>query len=117
MSIYDFLNNYPEIVEKYIDDISRHSIINPGYVLIHYPHYKWNFVEFSKNPNVNIELVKQNLDKDWNWKSLSRHIKLEDIINNLDLPWDYGWMSHNKTINIEFIKQNLDKDWSWYCLS
>ena len=69
MSIYDFLDNYPEIVKKYINNISGHSSIIPEYVLIHYLQYKWNFNNFSINPNVNIEFVKQNLYKEWNCSS------------------------------------------------
>ena len=80
-----------------------------------FPDLPWDYQQMSYNKTINIEFVKQNLDKDWNWYGLSRNIKLEDIINNLDLLWDYYWISWNKTINIEFVKQNFDKNWN--CLS
>ena len=44
------------------------------------------------------------------------NIKLEDIINNPELPWNYYCMSSNETINIEFVKQNMDKKWNWYSI-
>jgi hypothetical protein len=67
----------------------------------------------SKNETLNIEFVKKNLDKDWNWSYLSKNIKLEDIINNQELPWDYKWVSRNKTLSFKYILQNMDKKWDW----
>ena len=73
----------------------------------------WNYNGISINKTINIEFVKQNLNKNWTWSYLSQTIKLEDIISNPDLFWSYNYMSYNKTITFEFILQNMNKEWNW----
>lgn len=73
----------------------------------------------SSNPNITIEFIKQNLNKNWGWISLSRNpaIKLQDIIDNPNLPWNYNTMSSNPNITLNFVYRNIDKNWNWEELS
>ena len=57
-----------------------------------YPEKNWTFYNISKNPN----------------------IKLEDILNNLDLPWDWNFISMNPNITPDIIEKNpkLQRNWN-----
>jgi hypothetical protein len=54
-----------------------------------------------------LKFIKDNIDKNWNWYSISRHpnISMEIIKNNPQLVWDWHGISQNPNITIEFIKR------------
>ena len=63
--------------------------------------------------------------KKWNWQAISRNpnILMEDISNNLHLPWVFQFISHNPNLTMEFIMNNLpikttsiNNDWNWYLI-
>jgi len=37
---------------------------------------------------------------------------MKDVLNNLDKPWDWSSLSTNKNITIEYILNNPDKPWN-----
>jgi hypothetical protein len=103
------------------------------------PHLPWVWNVIYKAP---FEFVKANLDKDWDWKLISRYsvtwqdvqehptlpwnydfmsgnenITLEIIKANPNIPWNYDFMSGNVNLTIEFVLENLDKDWDVFGLS
>ena len=51
---------------------------------------QWHWGGFSANPNININIVINNVHIPWDWKALSCNcaILLEDIVAHCDLPWD-----------------------------
>ena len=46
----------------------------------------------SSNPNLTMDIIKENPDKPWDWHRISR----------------------NPTITMDIIKENSDKDWNWH---
>ena len=55
----------------------------------------YNLIYISQNPNITVEIIKENM----NYK------------------WPCEWLSENPNMTMEFILENLDKNWSWYDLS
>ena len=60
----------------------------------------WNWRTLSINPNLTWEFIEANLDKDWNWERLSENDSLTwDIVRaNLYKPWDWQYLSRNPMI-------------------
>src|SRR5690606_31793136 len=79
----------------------------------------WNWFGISVNPNITIDFIKENLDKEWWWFDLSRHhnITLDMNVNNPDLPWDLDGISYNPNLTWRIIYDNQDKPWGWYYIS
>jgi len=65
---------------------------------------------FSSNKCITFEYVLANLEREWDWKSLSQHpnITPNDIDANPDLPWDYGYVACNRNLTWDFITRHLD---------
>ena len=64
----------------------------------------------------NIKKLRENLDRDWNWKNLSLRFDIKLIEQNLDLPWDFVNMSYRTDLNIDVIIKNKHLNWSWFFL-
>lgn len=102
--IGELLNNeiFWEKISKYItykELLKYYNIINN----------KLSYLNLSKNCDIPLEYVINNLDKGWCWDSLSVRIDIKEIIKYPELPWDYKWVSINYTITYDFIIKNLDK--------
>ena len=73
------------------------------------PNKKWDW-RLQKIPNIKrnitFENIKQNKDKQHNWKALSRYICISynELKNNLDKPWDYNNFSKNPHLTWKFVK-------------
>lgn len=107
-----------------------------------YKKLPWCFEGLSSNPNIDIEFIRENIDKNWFWVVLSLHrnitiefvlenldkrwgwsyltsnpsIKLDDIISNKHLPWDYGncgILDRNGEVDMNFVKQHPDLPWDY----
>ena len=52
---------------------------------------KIDLSNISNNPNITWDIIKNNLDKNWNWHWISKNpnITWEIIQNNLDKNWDF----------------------------
>jgi hypothetical protein len=104
----------------------------------------WNLL--SSNTNLTIDIIINNLDKQWNWfllsnnknikfKDILKHLNIinnwnwyelclkedlewNDIISNPKLPWDWSAISQNYNLTtFEFIMNNPDKPWKWLNIS
>ncbi len=73
----------------------------------------------SYNPNIKWDIIKNNLDKPWDWRGLSYNPNITwDIVQeNLDKHWSWCSLSMNPNITWKNVKSNLDKPWDWYALS
>ena len=70
----------------------------------------------SKNENITLDFIKENLDKNWDWSLITQHdnITLKDIKDNPELPWVYENIDKNINITYEDILENPDILWtSW----
>ena len=62
----------------------------------------------TNNPNITLDIIQANPDKDWDWKLILLHpnITWEIIRDNPDKDWDW-----------EIIQAHPDKHWNWERLS
>lgn len=119
----DFINKYPHkswnwnyIIHsshfKFTDIINKLKI---EYVELYY----FDIIDFGNNmsnhKNLDIEVVKKNINFCWNWNIISqnKNITIETIRNNPNLPWNYHFMTNNPNITFEFVKDNSDKNWDY----
>ena len=60
--------------------------------------------------------ISRNMDKPWDWFSLSRNPNVTwDIVEaNLDKPWNWDWLSEILQVTWEIVEANPDKPWNWY---
>ncbi len=78
----------------------------------------YRFIDnISHNPNISLEFIKNNLDNDWCWNSITMRVTYEEFIENPNLPWRYSILTCLKFITFDYIKNNLDNDWDWYEIS
>lgn len=73
-----------------------------------YPNKPWNYGLMSSNPNLTIDYIRQNINKNWNWSQLSHIFTAKELIENLDLPWDWSNILY-MNIDWELIEANLSK--------
>jgi hypothetical protein len=73
----------------------------------------------SCNPNLTMEFINSNLDKNfiWAWISENPSMTMEIIEANPDKPWNWSYISHNPNLTMEFIQENPDKEWDWLWIS
>lgn len=83
---------------------------------IRFNNHTWRSI--SHNPNVSIDIILANLDKEWDWTGLSMNqgISLLDISGHPELPWDWSSVCLNPNITMGFVLANLDKGISKYWL-
>lgn len=67
----------------------------------------WYWKYLSNQPNINWNIVKNNLDQNWNFKimSLNENITFEIIKNHPYFEWDYELFCSNINFNRKLIKQ------------
>lgn len=79
--------------------------------------YKWwpqseiNWKKLSYNTTVTINDILQHREKKWNWKILSRHVNMNDILDNLDLPWDFFEVPSHHTITMKMMLKYPNIKW------
>ena len=140
-----FINNIKN--NKYYIDLELNFSIEE----IEYYKNKYNYnitkkYMLSCNPNISWNYIIENLDKKWNFSSISKYnkyitpeiiinypeyfdeicisnlslnkyIKWSDIEKYPDIKWNYRYLSFNPNITIETVINNLDKQWDFEYLS
>jgi hypothetical protein len=88
-------------------------------IILNNPNKPWDFNGLSQNPNITINIIKDNILKKWNWIHISKNkgITWDAIVNNPELPWNWFTISQNPNITLRIIKENPDKPWNWYFIS
>jgi hypothetical protein len=81
-----------------------------------------NFYQhFSNNPNLTVEYIEENINKNWDWNSISnnRNFTLYDIIYGIvsNFKWNYRYLSNNPNLTYDFIYENREKPWNWDAIS
>lgn len=73
------------------------------------------YKHISRNPNITLDIVKNNLDKPWNWEMISAHfnITLDIIENNIELDWNIKGLSRNPNLTWMFVVNTWNEDWDW----
>ena len=77
--------------------------------------HEYNYIAYaylSKNPNINMEYVKNHLNENWDWTELTKNsaITANDIIENPTLPWDVSNIIENPNITINDLHQMYNMD-------
>lgn len=103
---------------------------NPSITMIdvmNCPHYKWDDLYLSMNPNVNSNFIlNEGKERNWFIPSLCSNpgITSRDIFKSTLKPllqhsggWNYRNLSSNPNLPIEFVKMNLNEDWNYYSIS
>jgi hypothetical protein len=104
ISMNERLNNYM-LPWKYLPNISYNlsftwnHVLNysTAYILGRLTNSPWNWNIISHHPNITMEIIANNPDRDWNWKKVSKNpnLSLTFIKNNLDKPWNWGFICKN----------------------
>ena len=102
-----------------------------------------NWVYFSKNPNITMKIIEDNLELPWDWHgisdnpnitidfikrynpdlfhwyalSLNKAITMDMVEQNLDLPWNWNGISNNNNLDLDFIERHIDKPFDWELIS
>ena len=73
----------------------------------------------SEHPHITWDIIQKNLDKPWNWWSLScnPNITWKIIEQNLEKPWNWSRLCRNPNITWKIVEQNPEKPWNWSSLS
>jgi hypothetical protein len=72
----------------------------------------------SRNENLTIETIEENIDENWIWTTLSvrnKNITCEFVEKHIDKPWSFWGLSVNDhfELSLEFIEAHIDEDWEW----
>jgi hypothetical protein len=97
---------------------------NPQVSLLNLEELKYiNYASLSKNPNITMEYVINEIKKwdnttDWCYQNLSSNssITIEDV-KNYKLPWNYYSLSKNPNITIDIIENNPSIMWNAFGFS
>jgi hypothetical protein len=89
------------IVESKFEHFQNHTIVKN----------KIDYDSLSLNPNITCNVIRNNLDKPWNWKYFSFHqnITWDIVIKNPDKSWDWESLSANPNITWDIVINNPDK--------
>lgn len=77
------------------------------------PQGPWYYLMLSKNTNIPLWYIKQNLHLNWGWNEISQRsdVTWDIVINNPTIPWNIKALSCNKNITLDIIIQNSQLAW------
>jgi len=99
----------PDLPWRYFFNINSPKDLLDG--IPEYLDHSW----VTRNKFVTWDIIKQNLDRGWDWEYISsdKEITFEDVVANLNCPWNWYSLSLNHSINIHAIINNQNYQWSW----
>ena len=123
--------------------ISVHEQITMQNIIDNYDK-PWVIFGLSENPNFDIKIFIENIDKfpnckltdyeendddsvvsyisdddtylEWSCISQNSHTTIDFIMSNLHLPWCFNSFSLNPSVTMDMINNNLNFPWKWDCL-
>ena len=75
-----------------------------------------DWISFSRNSKLNLELLEKYLDKGWDWNVVSQRsfITKEFIIKYPDKPWNWRFLSNNRhVVTMDLVRMLRDKPWDF----
>ena len=75
--------------------------------------YPWLIGTLSRNTEIPLEIIRNNMQMDWNWRSLTRRFSWNTIKNNFDLPWCHYEMSMKPEITWGIVQEYGNINWDW----
>lgn len=83
--------------------------------LNYFKNSNWNYTVLSDNPNITLDYVLSNLDKNWSWYHLSSNKNIvsspDIIIKHSNLPWNIAGLSKNPNIDFDYIFSRPELKW------
>ena len=76
-------------------------------------HLPWNWLYLSIKPIITLEFIVENPHEDWNWYALSANSGLDvrrDILANKTLPWKWEYVVENPTLTIDIVTDPVTQD-------
>ena len=75
--------------------------------------------DLSASSNITVQFIREHPEYSWDWQQVTihKHIKCEDIFNNLDLPWVINMITHNPNVTPDVVKQHPEIHWDFHALS
>ena len=64
--------------------------------------------------NINMEIIKKNINLPWDWSIISYYMSIVDIIKYHNKNLDWNLISKNQNITLEHIKKYPKLSWNWY---
>jgi hypothetical protein len=115
MKLIDIINTYPNKDWYYPSLAANPSISYQDFLSFPIGQQYWE--KFCQNPNITIDIVKDNLNRwqGWSWMHISENkgITFQDIINNSQLPWNWSTISLNPNITLPIVLENPNYPWNW----
>jgi hypothetical protein len=77
----------------------------------------WDYDSLSENPTITFEMILQNKDIiQWNWAyvSANNNITLEMVKEHPELPWDTVNLLENKNIPFSYFEEKMNESFPWY---
>ena len=81
------------------------------------PDLNWDWFMVSKDENLTMGMIREFLDKKWDFSEISKHISWEDIVSNPKISWNWKNVSENPNITMEIIENNPERDWDYENMS
>lgn len=78
--------------------------------------FDWDYKNLSANKNLPTVYVNNNINRDWNFHSISTNASLTDIQQYRQIKWDGTGLSMNSNMTIEYVKSHPTVKWHWYAL-
>ena len=114
----DIFQNYNNTISLSMSGISMNPNITCEIVKNNL-NLEWDWYYLSYNKNLKIDFVKEHSDKMWNWFGISQNsnITWKNICENPQLPWDWISVGENPNISWEIIRDNHTECWGWLNIS
>lgn len=115
-------NIFPEDIKSYIEYLKTSDIKLSECIIsgsddrgdILYPFNRNNLIQ---NTNITLEFILKYLNPNWNWRSLSTKLSLEEIASHPDLNWNFERLSERSDITLKIVELFPDKKWDWGALT
>ena len=126
----EYISAFKKSVDLYEDRLETlRSMNNQGYFVDEVPLFEWEIPrhimvinkkgkKFVNNTKF-IDFFERNIDKDWDWDSLSQNpnITWEIIEKYIEKPWTWCCVSNNPNITFDIVLKYIDQPWGWRWLS
>ncbi len=73
--------------------------------------FEWDFRNLSLNKNLPFAYVRDNINKDWNWFSLSQNASMQDMERFHEFSWDPFALSMNSKITLSYAINHDNIKW------
>ena len=81
----------------------------------------WDWNSLSEHPNITFDIVQSYPKQPWKWGmyglSENQNITFDNVLAHPDKPWEWNGLSRNPNITFDIVLAHPDKPWNWNDLS